>query len=171
MALSLWIKTSLSTSQCVLQSSRASRALAALKMEVVGIAASLITLLGVTRKLSTDAKEISKAFKKAPAEIMEVVEEVSNVGSTLDQIHSLLLGIEDDYEPPSDLRMGFEQALNQCDRALKRLGKVCRLEKDGARFRQRLNWALIERKQVDQAKKQIGRAERHLLLLMHSLTM
>ena len=138
-------------------------------MEAIGAVASLLTLLETARKLSTDAWEISQAINQAPAEIRHATAEVGLVGSTLEQVLSLNLGIEDDYNLPTDLRKALAKALEQCREALIKLEEVCGLESDGAKFKQRLKWALVERKEVGKVRAQIAHAESHLLVVMHTL--
>ena len=135
-------------------------------MEAVGAVASLITLLETARKLSTDAWEISQAISQAPAEIQNATAEVGDVGSILEQVLGLRLEMEHGYNLPRNLQVSFERALHQCRGALNKLGEVCGLEKDGTRFRQRVKWALVERKQVEKARAQIVRAQIPLLVVM-----
>ena len=138
-------------------------------MEAIGAVASLLTLLETARKLSTDAWEFSQAINQAPTEIRDATAEVGLVGSTLEQVLGLQLEMEDGYNLTPGLRIAFAGALQQCRKALNKLEEVCGLGSDRTRFRQRLKWALVDRKQVESARAHITNAESHLSLVMHTL--
>ena len=140
-------------------------------MEAIGAVASLITLLDIARKLSTDAWEISQAIHQAPAEIQDAADEVGLLGSILEQVLELALEMEDGCHLSPHSQANFARALRQCRRNLNKLQELCGLERDGAKFRQRLKWALVERKQVDKAKDQIAHAARYLLMMIDTLNL
>ena len=140
-------------------------------MEAVAAAASLITLLETARKLSTDAWEISQAIKQAPAEIQNATAEVELVRSSLEQVLYLWPEMDDGYELPINLRRAFAAALRQCHAALMELKEACGFKNSGTTLKRKLKWALVERKQVEEARSKIANAESHLILVMHTLSL
>ncbi len=140
-------------------------------MDVVGTAASLVTILDVALRVTKAARNLAKDIEGAPVELRNVFNKLELVRSLLQQLLALRPELGDRAKEflPLDFRMSLATALEQTSHAINKASTVCRYRGGRIGVRTRFRWALVEKTSVDKALVQLKGAESSLMLALQLL--
>ncbi|KAI9875062.1 MAG: hypothetical protein M1830_008980, partial [Pleopsidium flavum] len=140
-------------------------------MDVVGTAASLITIIDVALRVAKAARNLYEDVEGAPVELRNVSNKLELVHSLLQQLLALRPELRDGAEEflPLDFRLSLATALEQTSHAIKKANSVCRYRGGKVGVHTRLRWALIEKASMDKALVHLRGAESSLMVALQLL--
>lgn len=140
-------------------------------MDVVGAAASLLTIIEVSLRVAKTAKGLCNDIEGAPLELRDLSTKLQLVHALLQEIVVLRPKLSDgDGEFLSlDFRMTLATALEQTHCVLEQAKKLYRYQGNRVGVRDRLRWALLDKGPVEKVLVQVRHAQGSLMVALQLL--
>lgn len=139
-------------------------------MEVLGAAASIVTLVALSKEISSIAKDLLHDYQQAPKALLQIHDQVTLVTLELECMNLL----QQDNEQSPWLTVEETHILRQSLAVAKTSITTIKTEcekciKAKMRLSTRLSWALFDGKTIDSALDQLQKTESRLLFVLQFL--